>query len=45
VACCIVAFVLGPADTRAWAAFGPLLLVGTALTLLERIVVAIRRLP
>jgi CDP-diacylglycerol--glycerol-3-phosphate 3-phosphatidyltransferase len=43
--CCIVAFVLGPEDTRAWAAFGPLLLLGTALTLLERIVVAIRRLP
>ena len=34
-----------PADTRAWAAFGPLLLLGTALTLVERIVVAIRRLP
>jgi CDP-diacylglycerol--glycerol-3-phosphate 3-phosphatidyltransferase len=44
-ACCIVAFVLGPADTRAWAAFGPLLLLGTAFTVLERVVVAIRRLP
>ena len=44
-ACCVVAFVLGQADTRAWAAFGPLLLLGTALTALERIVVAIRRLP
>lgn len=43
--CCVVAFVLGPADTRAWAAFGPLLLLGTSLTVLERIVVAIRRLP
>ena len=42
---CVVAFVLGPHDTRAWAAFGPLLLLGTSLTLLERLVVAIRRLP
>ena len=42
---CVVAFVLGPADTRPWLAFGPLLLLGTSLTLLERIVVAIRRLP
>ncbi len=44
-ACCVIAFFLGPDDTRTWAVFGPLLLVGTALTLLERIVVAIRRLP
>ena len=42
---CIIAFVLGPADTRAWAAFGPLLLLGTSLTLLERLVIALRRLP
>lgn len=42
---CVVAFVLGPADTRPWLAFGPLLLLGTTLTLIERIVVAIRRLP
>jgi CDP-diacylglycerol--glycerol-3-phosphate 3-phosphatidyltransferase len=42
---CVVAFVLGPADTRPWLAFGPLLLLGTSLTLIERIVVAIRRLP
>jgi CDP-diacylglycerol--glycerol-3-phosphate 3-phosphatidyltransferase len=44
-ACCIVAFALGPADTRTWAAFGPLLLLGTGLTLVERVFVAIRRLP
>jgi len=44
-ACCVVAFILGPGDTRTWAAFGPLLFIGTALTLLERIVVAVRRLP
>jgi CDP-diacylglycerol--glycerol-3-phosphate 3-phosphatidyltransferase len=42
---CLVAFVLGPDDGRAWAAFGPLLLVGTTLTLVERLVVAVRRLP
>ena len=42
---CVVAFVLGPGDTRAWAAFGPLLLLGTSLTLLERLVIALRRLP
>ena len=44
-ATCLVAFVLGPGDTRAWAAFGPLLLAGTSLTLLERLVIALRRLP
>lgn len=42
---CIAAFVLGPADGRAWQWFGPLLLLGTSLTLLERIAVAVRRLP
>ena len=45
VACCLWAFAAGPADTLAWAAFGPLLLAGTTLTLLERIAVAVRRLP
>jgi hypothetical protein len=45
VVACIAAFVLGPADGRAWQWFGPLLLLGTALTLLERIAVAIRQLP
>jgi CDP-diacylglycerol--glycerol-3-phosphate 3-phosphatidyltransferase len=44
VVCSVWAFVAGPADTTAWAVFGPVLLAGTALTLLERIVVAIRRL-
>jgi CDP-diacylglycerol--glycerol-3-phosphate 3-phosphatidyltransferase len=37
----VAALVLGP---DAWWPFGPLLLVGTALTLLERVVVAIREL-
>jgi CDP-diacylglycerol--glycerol-3-phosphate 3-phosphatidyltransferase len=42
---CVVAFALGPADTRTWAVFGPLLLAGTVLTLVERLVVAVRTLP
>jgi CDP-diacylglycerol--glycerol-3-phosphate 3-phosphatidyltransferase len=42
---CLVAFGLGPDDGQAWAAFGPLLLLGTTLTLVERLVVAVRRLP
>jgi CDP-diacylglycerol--glycerol-3-phosphate 3-phosphatidyltransferase len=42
---CLGAFLLGPGDGRPWAAFGPLLLVGTALTFVERLVVAVRRLP
>jgi len=42
---CVVAFVLGPEDTRAWAAFGPILLLGTTLTLIERLAVAVRTLP
>ena len=37
----VAAFVIGPS---AWGPFGPLLLVGTALTALERLVVGIRRL-
>ena len=37
----VAAFVIGPS---AWGPFGPLLLAGTALTALERIVVGIRRL-
>ncbi len=41
----LVAFVAGPGDGRAWAVFGVLLLLGTALTLAERLLVAIRRLP
>ena len=45
VVCCTWAFVAGPDDSAPWAAFGPLLLAGTSLTLLERIVVAVRRLP
>jgi CDP-diacylglycerol--glycerol-3-phosphate 3-phosphatidyltransferase len=45
VACSLWAFIAGSADTLAWAAFGPILLAGTMLTLLERIVVAVRRLP
>jgi phosphatidylglycerophosphate synthase len=38
----IAVLVLGP---DAWWPFGPFLLVGTVLTALERIVVAVRRLP
>jgi hypothetical protein len=37
----VAAFALG---SDAWWLFGPLLLVGTALTLVERIAVAIREL-
>jgi CDP-diacylglycerol---glycerol-3-phosphate 3-phosphatidyltransferase len=37
----VAAFVVGPS---AWGPFGPLLLAGTALTVLERVVVGIRRL-
>jgi CDP-diacylglycerol--glycerol-3-phosphate 3-phosphatidyltransferase len=44
VACSIWAAVAAP-DTTAWAWFGPVLLVGTTLTLVERIVTAVRRLP
>jgi CDP-diacylglycerol--glycerol-3-phosphate 3-phosphatidyltransferase len=44
VVCCAWAFVIGPGDTTAWAVFGPVLLAGTSLTLLERIAVAVRRL-
>ena len=33
VVCCLWAFVAGPADTLAWAVFGPILLAGTTLTL------------
>ena len=39
---CVLAFALGPA---AWWWFGPLLLFGTSLTVVERLYVAIRRLP
>lgn len=38
----VAALVLGPA---AWGPFGPILLVGTALTVIERTVVSIRGLP
>jgi CDP-diacylglycerol--glycerol-3-phosphate 3-phosphatidyltransferase len=44
VICSLWAFIAGPADTSAWAVFGPILLIGTVLTLLERVVVAVRRL-
>jgi len=42
--CCVWALVASP-DTTAWAVFGPVLLLGTTLTLLERIATAVRRLP
>ena len=44
VTCSLWAFLAGPADTLAWTVFGPILLVGTTLTLLERFIVAVRRL-
>ena len=44
IVCCVWAFVAGPGDTIAWAVFGPVLLIGTSLTLLERVVVALGRL-
>lgn len=43
-ACAIWAFIVTP-DTTPWIVFGPVLLLGTSLTLLERIVTAVRRLP
>lgn len=42
--CSVWAFVAGPDATVPWSVFGPVLLAGTALTLVERIVVAVRRL-
>jgi CDP-diacylglycerol---glycerol-3-phosphate 3-phosphatidyltransferase len=41
-ACSLGYLVIGPA---AWTAFGPILLVGTALTIVERLAIAARRLP
>jgi phosphatidylglycerophosphate synthase len=37
----VAVFVLGP---QAWGPFGPILLIGTALTFVERVVVGVRRL-
>lgn len=42
--CSVWAFVAGGANPLAWAVFGPVLLVGTVLTLIERIAVAVRGL-
>ena len=42
--CAVWAFSAGPGDGTPWAVFGPVLLLGTSLTLLERIAVAVRRL-
>jgi CDP-diacylglycerol---glycerol-3-phosphate 3-phosphatidyltransferase len=44
VVCTTRAFVAGPGDSTAWAVFGPLLLIGTTLTLIERTAIAVRRL-
>jgi phosphatidylglycerophosphate synthase len=44
VICSLWALIAGPADTTAWAAFGPVLLIGTTLTLAERLAVAVRHL-
>jgi CDP-diacylglycerol--glycerol-3-phosphate 3-phosphatidyltransferase len=46
--CCLWAFgadIAGLDATAAWTAFGALLAVGAGLTLLERLVVAVKRLP
>jgi CDP-diacylglycerol--glycerol-3-phosphate 3-phosphatidyltransferase len=43
--CSVWAFIAGPAGSTPWVVFGVVLLLGTTLTLLERVVVAIRRLP
>ena len=44
VVCSLWALLAGPAATAAWAVFGPVLLIGAALTALERAVVAVRGL-
>ena len=44
VVCAVWAAVAAP-NTTAWTVFGPVLLLGTTLTLLERIATAVRRLP
>jgi CDP-diacylglycerol--glycerol-3-phosphate 3-phosphatidyltransferase len=44
VVCSLWALVAGPGATAPWAVFGPVLLVGAALTALERAVVAVRGL-
>lgn len=44
VVCALWALLAGPAATLPWAVFGPVLLVGAALTALERAVVAVRGL-
>ncbi len=44
VVCSIWAFVAGAGATTPWAVFGPILLVGTALTFVERFVAAWRAL-
>ncbi len=42
--CSAWAFAAGPDSDTAWAVFGPLLLLGATLTVLERLVIAIRQL-
>jgi len=44
VVCSLWAMVVGPGATLPWAVFGPVLLVGAALTALERAVLAMRGL-
>jgi len=41
----LASFGLQNAHLEAWGPFGPLLLIGTGLTLLERLVIGIRELP
>jgi len=44
VVCATWALVAGPGATAPWAVFGPVLLIGAAVTALERVVVAVRSL-
>jgi phosphatidylglycerophosphate synthase len=42
--CSLWAFAEGPGSNNAWLVFGPLLLLGTTLTVIDRLILAIRRL-
>jgi CDP-diacylglycerol--glycerol-3-phosphate 3-phosphatidyltransferase len=42
--CSLWAFAEGPGSNNAWLVFGPLLLLGTTLTVIDRLIFAIRRL-
>jgi CDP-diacylglycerol--glycerol-3-phosphate 3-phosphatidyltransferase len=42
--CSLWAFAEGPGSNNAWLVFGPLLLLGTTLTVIDRLIIAIRHL-